>query len=291
MSDLITVGNIDTPYRFLLQAPAIPPFYGRSFWGMVHACSNPFCTCETYWIDLYPPERLDIAYRLFSLSGEANKHSFDTTAEGGDKIGAEKLADFLTPSDMKALWDLATIEKMRLIENVDVKKDDLYFAFPKEAKKVGYMYAYHDIFIKSHNLFINYENDIYTAIDAYCINFACSCTKASLSFYKNEQYKIYFHIAYDYKNGDIEAVNTKNIAPGVAHTFMDLLKLKYEDLHERMARRNQVIRDLYEKDVRKRPYMWPESPSPSPLNMAQTISRNGLCFCGSGKKYKRCHGK
>lgn len=35
-----------------------------------------------------------------------------------------------------------------------------------------------------------------------------------------------------------------------------------------------------------------ESKSPTPIVSAQPkISRNDPCYCGSGKKYKQCHGK
>ncbi|MCH9008353.1 SEC-C domain-containing protein, partial [candidate division KSB1 bacterium] len=30
---------------------------------------------------------------------------------------------------------------------------------------------------------------------------------------------------------------------------------------------------------------------PNPFNPRQNIGRNDLCYCGSGKKYKHCHGK
>ena len=34
-----------------------------------------------------------------------------------------------------------------------------------------------------------------------------------------------------------------------------------------------------------------ERPAPSPIKMAPRVGRNDLCPCGSGKKYKQCHGK
>jgi len=34
----------------------------------------------------------------------------------------------------------------------------------------------------------------------------------------------------------------------------------------------------------------PESARPQPIRAAQKIGRNDPCPCGSGKKYKKCHG-
>jgi SEC-C motif-containing protein len=31
------------------------------------------------------------------------------------------------------------------------------------------------------------------------------------------------------------------------------------------------------------------TPKPSPAHAARSLGRNDLCWCGSGKKYKRCH--
>jgi preprotein translocase subunit SecA len=34
-----------------------------------------------------------------------------------------------------------------------------------------------------------------------------------------------------------------------------------------------------------------ETPAPAPTPAAQTVGRNDPCPCGSGKKYKQCHGR
>ncbi len=36
-------------------------------------------------------------------------------------------------------------------------------------------------------------------------------------------------------------------------------------------------------------FNWLLGESPSPPIVAQKMGRNELCWCGSGKKYKRCH--
>jgi preprotein translocase subunit SecA len=33
-----------------------------------------------------------------------------------------------------------------------------------------------------------------------------------------------------------------------------------------------------------------EKPKPQPIRVEKTVGRNGPCPCGSGKKYKNCHG-
>ena len=46
-----------------------------------------------------------------------------------------------------------------------------------------------------------------------------------------------------------------------------------------------------ERDQRPGNVSHPAAPKPQPVHVGEKVGRNDPCPCGSGKKYKQCHGK
>jgi preprotein translocase subunit SecA len=53
-----------------------------------------------------------------------------------------------------------------------------------------------------------------------------------------------------------------------------------------VAWQTQVVLTVFKVELKEAPQTPKEQNAPSP----KTIGRNDSCFCGSGKKYKKCHG-
>lgn len=145
----------------------------------------------------------------------------------------------------------------------------------KEFKNIDLMVTYRDIFPESNRIFLNDENEIqYELKEAYCKNPECDCTETMIHFVP-ENKKNVISFRYDYVTQD-----NKNVPDFAKSLFQE------DVFNELLLNRNKAMRLAFENKVLS------QKNAALRLNIKknsiQQLNRNDTCFCGSGKKYKKC---
>ncbi len=266
---------------------------GELFNDSVHqikmeVCVNPTCNCgdvnmilETENINGYSEVEYNIPIEVHK---ELVNHLSEDThyfREPNKAYVADLLSDSLSKDDWNKLRGLYFNHKLAFIEQVNPHEID--FEFEKEdLLEKSLRFPYFEIFPCSvFHLKLNEER--YLGFDNYCKNPACDCNDISISMLQidninaGKTIKI-GEIWYNYKTQQVKFEGNDE-----AHINSIFTKLKAKEINfdQLVEQRNKNIKIIYENAYKKYApkYAMPDF---------NKIGRNDLCFCGSGKKYKKC---
>jgi preprotein translocase subunit SecA len=106
--------------------------------------------------------------------------------------------------------------------------------------------------------------------------------------YKRESFELFQNMLSDVKYQTVKYLSMVQVrspeeAEAEARRRQELAKAKMQYEH---ARASALQEQGEEQDAEAS-----EQPKPAPVRASQKVGRNEPCPCGSGKKYKQCHGK
>lgn len=99
--------------------------------------------------------------------------------------------------------------------------------------------------------------------------------------YKKEGLRLFKEMEFSFRDQVINLINTMNTqAKDVAAQPLDDIKESYVSSHEEVG----------QFGIEKTSDMNPQTPAIQVVTNGEKLGRNDLCYCGSGKKFKKCHG-
>lgn len=153
-------------------------------------------------------------------------------------------------------------------------------ARPRDAR----CYYFEDFTFEREPFFMQFASgsEEWLALDQYCVNEACRCDEAILTFYRNEKTKgpakPAFDLRYGLATGTCDGTEGAQLARG-ATDLLAALKSEVGDLQFELGLRRRLLRATAKRRLR--------DPAVVASSMAN-VGRNEPCPCGSGRKFKKC---
>ncbi|WP_207219969.1 YecA family protein [Emticicia agri] len=172
-------------------------------------------------------------------------------------------------------------------EMADANKIEANFANYRKVLQESQMVSYYEVLPWSFDLHIEIEGTKYWISDFYCVQPSCTCTSVLLLLSLSYDEQPSLELWYDYSNQEVsmgqlddKKLPVTKIIREIRYTQVDKFRKTLSNRHERMTK---FFNNFLQKNK--------ISPTlQSPIIGAETIGRNDLCSCGSGKKYKKCCG-
>ncbi len=247
----------------------------------VLACNEPACACS----NLYWKENLDIRFDVSVKQAFLN--------EGEDKKDelTNSIEQLLSEEDWTMLKEFFDTHKGILIEMSKPEKTPI--DFPKDEIKDlrdGQTLPFNDLFVHSIKPIFEYEGKTYKVFDSYCVNPDCDCRHAHLEVVEVEKIEGVFLGILDYDKNVLELESVFNRDYPYQKIFEQLKVdvIEGKKIASMYRTRHQKSRTIF-KDFLIRKNLFKGSRIIQPA-ISNSIGRNDLCYCGSGKKYKNCHG-
>jgi hypothetical protein len=172
-------------------------------------------------------------------------------------------------------------------EVADADKIEANFTNYKKVLQESQMVSYFEILPWSFDFNIVVDGTTYWISDFYCVQPSCSCTSVLLLFSFSYEQEPSLELWYDYRNHEVsmgqlddKTMPVTKIIREIRYTQADKFRQTLSSRHKRMT--------IFFNNFLKRNNISPTLKSP--ITGADTIGRNDLCSCGSGKKYKKCCG-
>lgn len=172
-------------------------------------------------------------------------------------------------------------------EMADADKIEAHFANYKKVLQESQMVSYYEVLPWSFDLNIEIDGTKYWISDFYCVQPSCSCTSVLLLLSTSYDEQPSLELWYDYQAQEVsmgemddKKLPVTKILREIRYTQADRFRRTLGNRHERMTK--------FFNNFLKRNKITPTLKSP--IIGADTIGRNDLCSCGSGKKYKKCCG-
>ncbi len=178
--------------------------------------------------------------------------------------------------------------KQRETENADPNLLDADFP-PDVLAEVGTLVSYHEILPYAKSVEFILGTDTWLVDDQYCVNPACSCREAALSFLLLRPYthpnrgpiEPSLTLSYAYDTGRIEMLSVADGLRLSGRYLLKALKGARPDLNSLLAKRQVFLKRLFRRALGRKTHRLP----------TVQAGRNDPCPCGSGKKYKHCCGR
>lgn len=251
-------------------------------------CPNPKCDCGSISMHIIKEENLGTPNSEYRLPLDVYDEEFQYTQKTYVKEGnathiPQLLAEGLTAEDWKSLRYEHHRRKFEHIEHLDIDEIDHEFE-DVQHKDIKLMFWYADVFPLSKFL-VELNGKEYEVFDNYCKNPACLCTKVSLNILESKENDDEDSSSmnagtylYDYKARKAQVGKESQI---IVSSIIEELPRRYGDVDKLFKNRHQNVKKLYAKSRKAYDEV-------SQVRTSIKISRNQLCPCGSGKKYKRC---
>jgi len=254
----------------------------------ISACANPFCSCQVFTLAFRNPA--DDGSILHSLDLDIAKHCLS----GAEKLGEDDalFARMLEAALSDADWLMLYIGYASVIEKHIVASDYRKLEIPDlpfdvEAIEAGSeMVLFADIFPRAHTHSAKLDEGEFIVVDQYCVKRDCHCQTAMLTFVPVVEGKgssEHQHALYDYRSGKVEVFPPLRPGQPSPERIIGAVLASRSQLAKGLAARHSAIRAVYRRFLQN--HEAAQTPAPD-----TSVGRNDLCPCGSGKKYKRCHG-
>lgn len=251
-------------------------------------CGDVFCNCGASVINIIREENqkeigfqvpIDVHEKLIRERNHKDYYIKNTK----DEYLIDLLKNSLTEIDWVQLKEKYYKNKFILSEQINPK--DIDYDFGKEYGKLdGMMFPYR-IAIACSEFRLRIADKNYVVIDDYCKTPNCDCNNVYLTIImlsEDENKTIDVgNFLYNYKTGNKSELKEAN--KGEVNSIISELKKRIPTLDKTIERRHSVIKVLFQKFLLNNDSIKQDTFS--------KIGRNQLCPCGSGKKYKQCHGK
>jgi hypothetical protein len=248
----------------------------------IQPCLVPTCSCGNLFFKNELDNKED-SYFFIDVLDKSVKKLVENNETDDFTIS---MTNEINDADWQNLYDDYAKIKGALIEYAQPEKIDYKFSRDEIREiKDSVVFSYDRMFPWAIPLVFQVEDEEFIVKDAYCLNPTCNCHGAILDFYKKGEDNPLFHIDFDYKTSKIELLDVfekKIDTKLLIEKFVDKNKAELEIL---TSGRHEKLRAVFRKSNPSS--LKPQIYSPNPY---QNISRNDLCPCGSGKKFKKCHG-
>lgn len=247
-----------------------PEDAARGFGVATWRCDNPKCECTRMGLGIRAFER-DATGEQRPVAGELSAE-YDAST---DMIEVESSsAEPLAADD--ASWVLSQLrgEQLpwlrerwrRMSGQIRGETGDVPSTW-----RPGDLILYADAFPFDWDLMFSHDGRAYVVFDEYCANPQCSCESAAVELVDGSDHGR--RVGVIRLEGD-RVVDTK-LEGELATVWRAFLA---EHGQRTIRERRRQLRELAAE----------HAPRPQPQRSAPKIGRNELCFCGSGRKYKRC---
>lgn len=185
------------------------------------------------------------------------------------------------------LWQTFAEVKAGAIETYDPKSDEVDFDI-KRIEHEGLLIPFPAIFVHAPPILATMAGRTWMLDDQYCVRSSCQCTAVSAALKEvighKADYRFTWEFHIDYRAGTWHAADGKSALSAPAQAAQQALCAQHPDLFQEMAWRHGRLREMYAHARKTAGFV------PAPAHAAAKPGRNDPCFCGSGKKYKRCCG-
>ena len=267
---------------------------GRRYRFETSVCPSPVCQCERVTLRCSPelPELSPEVYVPVCLEMDLEKREIGNfgklKSDPASITVAKAIANEISKADWNRLWGFYLSAKRYLTEHADPDQIDAHFP-PDVLAGDGSMVGYYEILPYAKPIEFTLGAHTWVLDDQHCVRAKCSCQEAVLSFFElrpsaqpsGNGSEPTLCIRYAYDTGQIEALSNVKDRRWSGKAFVDALKKVLPDVDSVLAKRQALLRRLYRRALSRKTIRL-QAPKPG---------RNDPCPCGSGKKYKSCHGK
>ena len=269
---------------------------GENFIGSIIFCSSPVCDCKDGFVTLksnpVDTNKNQSEQYSFTIDIELKTVSHPDKIELAVKNFAKSFVKNISKDDWKNLFLNYLWFKTYVTETADLNEIDA--AFPDELLNDSATIYYSEILPFCNKIYITIDNVKYLVTEQYCFRPQCKCADVFLSFCpltKNgvpqKKTKAEFVIECNYTRGTWklygEDKNGIYIKP-LLDLYMQELKESKKDLFSYFKKRHNNLKELCKRYLKNNKQ---EKPDRSKLVYGK-VTRNSICPCGSGKKYKKC---
>jgi len=258
----------------------------ETYRGDVNVCDNPICQCNSINIQFSTGEPDDQHPLIFKVNLDVvNRSVGDSTSGTINRNFALALMDDLSNEDWKVLYSIYASAKLYATESMNPKKVEVPFS-ADEIESDTSLILLHEILPYVRKILITIDGRQYWVCENYCIRTICSCTEAVLICIPGdpkEQSSKQDSFAFDYKENKWRTFRVGE--PQIElNAFINAISEKI-DPKDHYKKHHEMLRILYSSYRRRNNIDVAVSNKHA---IRKKVGRNDLCFCGSGKKYKKC---
>lgn len=245
-------------------------------------CMELTCTCgNIYFVD---DEQL---FALDVVNNQVLKYNESEPIDSSKDTYLKSLENEMSVEQWAELNAFFKDLKGMASEMADTDKIEVRFENYKKVLQESQMVSYYEVLPWSFDMSIGIDGITYWISDFYCVRPSCECTSVLLLLSLNYDQQPSLELWYDYRTQEVsmgelddKKLPTTKIIREIRYTQADKFRKTLSSRHERMTK-------FFSNFLKQNKI---SSKLKSPIIGADTIGRNDLCSCGSGKKYKKCCG-
>lgn len=172
-------------------------------------------------------------------------------------------------------------------EMADADMIEVDFANYKKVLQGSQMVSYYEVLPWSIDLNIQIDGTKYLISDFYCVQPSCNCHNVLLFLSLNYDEQPSLELWYDYETQEVSMGELDDKTMPVTKIIREIRYTQADRFRRTLGNRHQRMIKFFDNFLKRNKI---SSGLKSPIIGADTIGRNDLCSCGSGKKYKKCCG-
>ena len=260
--------------------PEIGELAGNSYNVQMLVCGNPACDCGYAEMKFRNSQNDDEVVAKLNVNVHEKTIQLPKEYPSLSEYILETMNEGMKEEDWVTMERGYYLYKNMMSEDFDLAKVEVEFpeALTDDPSK---MQPYLEYLPAAAQFHVKQEGKTVYLLDYYCINPTCGCTHLYFDVVREKENLGL--LWYDYKERQV--VDGSDAIPlNEANSYLRDLRNRYKGFEERLQKRHQNIKGLFIKHLKINNL----SVGEKQLREITKISRNALCPCGSGKKYKKC---
>ncbi|WP_220275170.1 SEC-C metal-binding domain-containing protein [Emticicia sp. BO119] len=245
-------------------------------------CMELTCTCGNIYFAA--DEHL---YALDVVNNQVLKYTESEAIDSGNDTYLKSLENEISDEQWGELNAFFKDLKGMASEVADADKIEAHFENYKKVLQESQMVSYFEVLPWSFDFNVEIEGKKYWISDFYCVKPSCSCTSVLLLFSFSYEEDPSLELWYDYRTHEVSMGQLDDKKMPVTKIIREIRYTQAEKFRQTLSSRHKRMTVFFSNFLKRNKI----SPSlNSPVIASDTIGRNDLCPCGSGKKYKKCCG-